>query len=86
MKCYLLERLHAAELKEDAKTPSPKRKTSCNTQINSSGSNTGTLHHCLPVPGSTPLSSKENCSPIKHLLNSPLKHGKCSVELFEEEK
>ena len=37
-------------------------------------------------PGSTPVSSKENVSPIKYLLNSPLKVGMCSSELLEKER
>lgn len=90
LKGYLLERLHAAEVKEDGKTPSPKRKTPCSTQTtpgkiyNDDSQAYNSL--CPPAPGASPLSSKENCSPVKHLLNSPVKAGKCSSELFQKEQ
>jgi hypothetical protein len=90
LKRYLLKMLHGADLKEDGKTPSPKRKTPCSTQTTPHKINVGSKPDkspiCPPGPGVTPLSSKENCSPVRHLLNSPLKVGKCSLELFEKEK
>ena len=77
---HLMEKLHGAELKENGKTPSPKRKTPVTTQTSPMPYDNNAC------PGSTPVSSKENVSPIKYLLNSPLKVGKCSSELLEKER
>ena len=80
LRCHLMEKLHGAELKENGKTPSPKRKTPGTTQTSPMPYDNNAC------PGSTPVSSKENVSPIKYLLNSPLKVGKCSSELLEKER
>jgi hypothetical protein len=88
LKCCLLEKLHCVELKEKGKTPSPKRKTSGFTQTTPRKDIEPDNPPCTSpyAPGATPLSSKENMSPIKHLLNSPLKIGKGSSELFNKER
>ena len=57
LKRYLLKMLHGADLKEDGKTPSPKRKTPCSTQTTPHKINVGSKPDkspiCPPGPGVT---------------------------------
>ena len=80
---HLLDKLHTSELKDNGKTPSPKRKA---VQSGSETPKKGTSQACLQTDKTTPLSSLENVSPIKHLVYSPVRTGKSTLELFDKEK